>query len=228
MSNFASVRRSTPVATIVLSVTVLAGVLSPTIAWGDFTYDFVNYPAEQNEWVISGSITTNNNSGVLGPSGEVVKDATILSVQWAASNGTQTWTLDYPNPDNNVTLADTGYLSVTPQGIYLDPTSIEGVSRFGITDTLGSYGANYPGPWYEWSLDPRQDRFTYYLGVVTSTSPYEETYSFGVGPNTPEDIDDTGYEIAVAVPEPSTLTLLISALLGLAGAFYLRRQRAKA
>jgi hypothetical protein len=32
----------------------------------------------------------------------------------------------------------------------------------------------------------------------------------------------------ITVPEPGTLTLLVSALLGLAGAFYLRRRRAKA
>jgi hypothetical protein len=42
---------------------------------------------------------------------------------------------------------------------------------------------------------------------------------------------DNGFEgknLQYAVPEPGTLTLLISALLGLAGAFYLRRRRATA
>jgi hypothetical protein len=38
----------------------------------------------------------------------------------------------------------------------------------------------------------------------------------------------TTFATAQTVPEPASLTLLLSALLGLAGAFYLRRRRAKA
>jgi hypothetical protein len=45
-----------------------------------------------------------------------------------------------------------------------------------------------------------------------------------IGVNNPWVIADAGQPI----PEPGTLTLLVSAMLGLAGAFYLRRRRAKA
>jgi hypothetical protein len=48
-----------------------------------------------------------------------------------------------------------------------------------------------------------------------------ETAPGYIGANNP-------WVIATAVPEPGTLTLLVSALLGLVGAFCLRRRRAKA
>ena len=50
-----------------------------------------------------------------------------------------------------------------------------------------------------------------------------------VNPSLVSGLDDTiGIAVTQPVPEPTSLTLLVSALLGLAGAFYLRRRRAKA
>ena len=64
-------------------------------------------------------------------------------------------------------------------------------------------------------------------GWYDNLAPSDYAPNFGVGPgsityNSPDWI------IATAVPEPTTLTLLFSALLGLAGAFYLRSRRATA
>jgi len=52
----------------------------------------------------------------------------------------------------------------------------------------------------------------------------------GWAPLPPQFVPGQSWVIATTtpVPEPASLTLLISALLGFAGAFYLRRRRAKA
>ena len=56
-----------------------------------------------------------------------------------------------------------------------------------------------------------------------------ETLDFAAFNNGNPSYDSTGLSATItAVPEPTMLTLLVSAMLGLAGAFYLRRRRAKA
>ncbi len=180
----------------------------------DITYNINNYPLSQSDMVhvgtdtVSGWITTDGSIGTL-------TDADIISYGFR---------IDYPGgyvSQGGGTNA-TSYLEnvqATPTEL-LCPTPLE--------NAWLALGLGDGDMTLQWGLGKE------YWGKVQTYNSEAQQW------NTIAEFSDTGGEtapgyicanepmiIATAVPEPGTLTLLVSALLGLAGAGYLRR-RAKA
>ena len=85
---------------------ILVSLLSlPTLARGDLTYNLVNYPDDQGEYTISGTITTNGRLGTLTTSDIKAWSATITGTGTIGS-------------------AD-GSGSISLQGLVASPTSLE-------------------------------------------------------------------------------------------------------
>jgi hypothetical protein len=183
------------------------------------TYQIVNYPTYQDGYTITGTITTDGDLGVIS-----VSD--ILSWQWTVSSV-------HASSTDESGLNDTYGGIVSPPTFTAsetDLTLISGIfdmydaSDFQIVNSNPSYASVN----LEWAYVPSSIENFLTSGYYTSGG-VEGTIYWRYGPTGGTQIG--GGLIAddgVAVPEPNTLTLLVSALLGLAGVVYLRRRGAKA
>ena len=63
MIKLSSNRRSILIAAVASAAIALIMARNPLAATADTVYDIVNYPAEQDGWILSGTITTDGKTG---------------------------------------------------------------------------------------------------------------------------------------------------------------------
>ena len=215
------------VAHLLFAVVLLAPV---TNAWADIvTYDIVDYPDSQGVYHLTGStITVNTGSTPLTDTGIAIPftDITAASiVVQLTNNGITTTSVSFPVDLSGDGNSDGGGLMASKNQLYFPGT--EGTAYLTLcssfidgSEAMLAYNDNFVGgqPPY---IPGLYDAFSY-TAILWSDCPFsgppiasQPGVSIGVAPMI----------IATAVPEPASLTLLISALVGL-GAFYLRRRRA--
>ncbi len=218
MSKFLFPRRSgLAVARMFFSVVVLAFVSNALAA--TYTYNIVDYPAYEADTftggtdTISGKLITDSDSGSLGAADFVGGYYSITNPLY----GTLT------TPVLNNTVLEGSVIATPSEIIILAPASSSAMNFLAFEHNFGSlaeldYLRNYAyngadGFGFEAEWGPDGD----YSANFGASSIYPNLLSLG---------GTDPWVIATAVPEPSTLTLLAAALLGL-GVVYLRRRRAK-
>jgi hypothetical protein len=203
-------------------------------AWSqDITYNIVDYPANETDFSngeqdsISGTIITDGNTGALSPSD-------ILGGSFTLSNpscGAVTAPITVTGPQ-----VEFSGLTATPSELCLLP----GTGVFTFTTAFFSkvgVGSIYLGCQYcDASASDAGDTVSIFgVGYQNLTYAYgfsEGSFPSATFPATPGNIGSCGADWVIAgngqpTPEPATLALLGSALLGLA-VVYLRRRGAKA
>jgi hypothetical protein len=98
----------------VLPALVLILGISTRASGGDLTYDLVNYPAAQNGYTLSGSITTDGTIGILTPS-----DITAWTVTISSPTTSETFSSSDPGSATGIQ----SNLIATSSEIYLPPSS---------------------------------------------------------------------------------------------------------
>ena len=220
----------------------LAFVVAGSVAKADITYTIADQGAYyQNGWSVDGTITTDGHLGQFYAEGSVFNPAPYGHLLSA--------TLTLSNPTYGVyTATDLSFFG--GYSMVATPTELQLPFIGGSLDQFGIFGANGISiGWYNpFTITtvggvPNTPEYGYMAtyeppeslpesnawGAIyeaTGDQPGQDSYL------TPPELQTLGpdmpWVIATAVPEPGTLTLLVSALLGLAGAFYLRRRRAGA
>jgi len=225
MSTSLSPRRSVlAVACLLFSDVVLATVSNAKA--GDITYNIVDYPADEVDWSnpsftdsVSGTITTDGNFGPLTSS-----DFLGSNLSLSTPDGIFTGELTaYPGAiiGGNTIVATSSQLLLSFESSLL----LAGVVTSPVDDSQDSFNLKYyrgdEGSSYSASINypPSNGVAMPFVGFYVNP-PTGVTGSIG-------QYDPWVIATASAVPEPATLTLLGSALLGL-GMIYLRRRGAKA
>jgi hypothetical protein len=191
---------------------VFAGLMFFTTAQlrADLIYQLKNYPLDQGGHTLSGTITTDGTIGDLGSSsfpagyynfrpqyGGHIKSATFQIDNDPLYNVTE-----IPNAWCNVVATATGQILVYP-----------GSSAFQLINNVPSVGV-WGIEWYNNS---------HYYGSDQASGSVWQTTTL---PTTAGHIaQNYAWVIATVVPEPTTLTLLVTALLGFAGFVSVRRRR---
>ncbi len=200
-------------APVMFALVLLASVSN---ARADTIYNIVDYPANENGYTVSGTITTDGTTGPLTTSNILSGYLVITNLGGSTSPiplDRQNCTI-YPGTAPEAT---TGEIQV-PTGCILQ-------LEFG------------PGPTSDadfqltWSNDNTQFNGYGYTTYYVLNQFYTQYFHASYPQPGPGSIGGDGsWTIANGgqpVPEPGTLTLLVSALLGL-GALYVQRRRAKA
>lgn len=186
----------------------------------NITYNFVDYPLDENGHQLSGSITLGGLSIQDFVSGSFIIDGTTYPIEpwtsyWGTSSPIEIW--------GSAPIVTSTQILV-PHGCCLRLNAPWGpVGGYGVRGTQFleyDYGANYgdPNPIYDSTyaeMDGEQPS-SWWEEPVPNASGY-----LGANPT---------WVIATTqpVPEPASITLLVSALLGLVGASCLRRRGVKA
>ena len=198
----------------------VAAVFVKDASAGTFTYDIVNYPAYETDITtggtdtISGTIITNTNTGTLSTSDIVGGTYTIANPTFGSST--------YPVL-GNVSLSG---LDATPTQLLLpEADHPTGDNYLYLTPSPPPFDSPYPNILYSRDMSQFSAITDEYQGGINLQDPgtvslamyfnqwFNQTPLAGADP----------WVIATAIPEPATLTLLGSALLGL-GVVYLRRR----
>ncbi len=218
---------------LLFSAVLLASV--PIARADTITYNIADYPDNQTDQIsggtdhVSGSITTDGYIGTNFQVSDIISGTLTITTP----NSTYTDTLDMGNSifiGNVYVLTATATQLIVPTfggfqligdelsvwlGYVSTITSGHPATVF-MSDYAGGIGAGKGGTEL---FDNRE----VYSGVPNTGDPITG------GPSVPgQYIGLDPMVIATAVPEPTSLTLLVSALLGLAAAVYLRWRRAKA
>lgn len=212
MIKLSSNRRSILIAAVAGAAIALIMARNPLAATADTVYDIVNYPAEQDGWILSGTITTDGKTGPI-----TLSD--VDSWNWTVTNGVTTY--------SGSSSESVPYNSLT--GVIATPTYL----ATPLNDTTGVFlGATMPPPGYDGYSNLGLQFGGHSNGTILTALFWNNGSSgtltpwwtdFATNYNTvPE-----GFAFATAVPEPSTLTFLGVVAIGLLG-YGWRRRRAKA
>jgi hypothetical protein len=212
---------------------------SVSIARANITYNIVDYPVnemdiknpDQQDYV-SGTITTDGTLGYITQSNVVGWTLTVggggNSCSSSSAASSSWWS------SSTSLYATTTQLAVPADGSIWFGTNNTPAAPLSFIEYVVQPSANNPAD----AVYAAQIALYSAWGVPPIAQDY-----YGVGPEGISPVLDTPGSIATSpsalpggwvvastqpVPEPGTLALLISAMLGLAGAFYLRRNRAKA
>jgi hypothetical protein len=195
--------------TWIAATATIAAACSSSPALADTVYSLVDYPTLEQGWTLSGTITTDGNTGTLNP-------GDILAWSWKLSkSGSSDVTIDNT----------TGFL--TPQGQTPGLFAVSG-SNLILVDGQGFAAERdgYPSSTYTMFWDEIRN-LSFTSGDVwnaSSTNGSQTTwYYHNNATGSIPALQAGGYAIATAVPEPSTLTFLGTAFAGL-GVVYLRRR----
>ena len=217
MSTSLSHRHSARLAVPLLSSAVLLASVSN--AWAGTIYNIVDYPANEVDTVsatdtVSGTIITDGTIGPLSESNIIGGTFSLTSPNFGVSG----------SASFGVPIG----LEATPTQLLLDP----GVdSSFSISTTYVygsgiSIGVDSAEVVYE--NDPGRGQYCSLARGSFGTLAFDfPSFDSSPVPITPGSIGANSSWVIATVPEPATLTLLGSALLGL-GVVYLRRRGAKA
>ena len=220
---------------LMFAIVVLASV---SAARANITYNIVDYPGNVNNDspnlgtnVLSGTIVTD---GVLG----TITSSDIVGGSWTLSNSTAGISLTTPiipeqssSTGNGNLFANNNTLVATSDSLFLPQGGFFAISKgdsfystnpvLNYENAVGGYEDAFDA-WTPYNNDATNQHYLYF-----ANGSYSD-YGFYSGAGS---ILSTSWTIAnggTPTPEPTSLTLLISALLGLVGSVYLRRRRATA
>lgn len=185
-------RRSVAIATVRILASLLlmtGGAIAPPASGGSITYQIINYPTLQNGYTVSGSITTDGNTGILN-SNDITSYYVAISLNGVPVNG-----LDSP------------YSFSTTYDLYATTTSLTLLT--GGELTFAFTGVKYPIFFIGWGT---------YDDELNLSDLYESTSIYPGTAGMEREIywaDAWTYVNTIAsVPEPSAIALLTTGALG--------------
>jgi hypothetical protein len=191
-----------PLRQITVAALVATSANLTSIAKADLAYSIVNYPADQSGATVSGTIVTDGATGALSASD-------ILSWSWTITpSGGPSYT--FSSLDANAAVSLYGAVVASSSEITIAGTVS---SDFALYDGL-SLASDL-----EYDRDPGENTYT---GLIPTNNGWE-TLNPSMGGNDPWVIATVS-----SVPEPTTLTMLGIAMVGIALIGQCRKNRADA
>jgi len=191
------------------------------------TYNLVSYSDYQNGYTLTGTITTDGHTGVLATSDIVSSSITV-------SNGVDTYQNLHPSDD-----FWTQKLMATDTELYLPMQIAATYSQHSWPGLfLGDGSLGTPQMQYDYFQYPDAHGIQTVFADFMCSVGYPTTQTFlwltsptsslvsppQLGTQLINELGGQPWVIAIAVPEPATLSLLITALLGVSGSMLARRR----